>query len=200
MPQLLIATNNAGKLRELQDMLSVLELTVVGLREIGINVDIAETGTTFEANAVIKASEYARLAGIPTLADDSGLVIDHLGGRPGVHSARYAGETATDEDRLQKVLVEMKDASERTARFVCVTALADAVGRVVASVSGTCEGIITQRPRGLSGFGYDPIFLPKGFDKTFAEIDSETKNRISHRANAVAKIIPFLRGFFNILT
>jgi len=198
MPELLIATNNTGKLRELHELLDELGLTTVGLSEMGIDVNLAETGTSFDENAALKATGYARLASIPTLADDSGLVIDHLDGRPGVYSARYAGDNATDMERVKKVLGEMKRTRERTARFVCVTTLADSAGRVVASVRGTCEGTITHEPRGSSGFGYDPIFLPDGFDKTFAEIDTAIKNRISHRANAVSKIIPFLRGFFNI--
>ena len=198
MSKLLIATNNTGKLRELHDLLDELRLTIVGLSDVGVDINVAETGTSFEENAALKASGYARLASIPTLADDSGLVIDHLDGRPGVYSARYAGEDATDEKRVKKVLNEMRRARERTARFVCVTALADADGRIVASVKGTCEGTITDEARGSYGFGYDPIFLPDGLDKTFAEIDADIKNRISHRANAVLKIIPFLRGFFNI--
>jgi XTP/dITP diphosphohydrolase len=198
MPNLLIATNNAGKLRELEAMLGIARLNLLNLSDVEISCEIEETGKTFAENAALKAAGYARLASIPTLADDSGLAIDHLNGRPGVYSARYAGKNATDADCVEKVLAEMKGVEVRTARFVCVVVLADRDGRIVASVEGTCEGRITKEPRGSSGFGYDPIFLPLGFDKTFAEIDAETKNRISHRANAVLKIIPFLQGFFNI--
>jgi XTP/dITP diphosphohydrolase len=198
MPELLIATNNAGKLKEYRAIIACLPLTLLTLADVGITVDVPETGATFAENAAIKAREYARLASIPTLADDSGLSIDYLGGRPGVLSARYAGESATDRDRIDKVLSEMSGAKNRSARFVCVAALADDTGAIVASVNGTCEGTLTIEPRGLSGFGYDPIFLPAGFDKTFAELDPEAKNRISHRANAALKIIPFLQGFFDI--
>jgi XTP/dITP diphosphohydrolase len=198
MPELLIATNNAGKLREYRAIIGGLPLTLLSLADVGVTVDVAETGATFAENAAIKASEYARLANISTLADDSGLSIDHLDGRPGVHSARYAGENATDRDRIDKVLSEMSSVENRSARFVCVAALADDTGAIVAAVNGTCEGTLTTEPRGLSGFGYDPIFLPAGFDKTFAELDQETKNRISHRAIAASKIIPFLQGFFDI--
>ena len=175
-----------------------LPLALLSLSDVGIATEIAETGRTFRENAAIKASGYAMLAGVPTLADDSGLVIDHLDGRPGVYSARYAGDNATDEERVWKVIDEMKSAGDRSARFICVATVAQADGRVVASVEGTCEGSIIREPRGNVGFGYDPIFLPDGYDKTFAELDAETKNRISHRANAISKIIPFLQGFFNI--
>ena len=200
MGELLIATNNAGKLREYAELLSDLAIELRGLRDYGIDVDVDETGEIFEQNAALKASTYASLAGIPTLADDSGLCIDRLNGAPGVRSARYAGERATDADRISKVLSELNGVhdADRTARFICVIALADADGKIVASANGSCEGKITGGPRGTSGFGYDPIFLPDGFDKTFGELDAQTKNQISHRANAAVKIIPFLRGFFNI--
>jgi len=200
MDELLIATNNAGKLREYAELLSDLAIELRGLSDFGIDVDVEETGETFEQNAALKASTYAALAGVPILADDSGLCIDHLSGAPGVRSARYAGVHATDADRISKVLSELNGVhdADRTARFICVIALADADGKIVASANGSCEGKITGGPRGASGFGYDPIFLPDGFDKTFGELDAQTKNQISHRANAAVKIIPFLRGFFNI--
>jgi XTP/dITP diphosphohydrolase len=198
MPDLLIASNNAGKLKEMRKIIGELPIRLFTLTDLEIVEDMAETGNTFVTNAAIKAAGFARLAGMPTLADDSGLAVDILDGRPGVYSARYAGEAASDDERIRKLLTEMKDASDRSARFVCVTTLADADGEIVASVEGVCEGTITEVPRGTSGFGYDPIFLPNGFDKTFAEIDPDTKNRISHRANALSKMLPFLRGFFDI--
>jgi XTP/dITP diphosphohydrolase len=200
MPDLLIATNNQGKLREMKAIIGSLPVTLLTLSDAGIKAEIDETGKTFEENAVLKATGYARLAGLPTIADDSGLVIDSLGGRPGVRSARYAGENATDADRVVKILHELKNERSRDARFVSVTALADATGEIVASVEGTCEGSIIGEPRGTAGFGYDPIFLPDGYDETFAELDPQTKNRISHRANSLMKIIPFLQGFFRIPT
>jgi XTP/dITP diphosphohydrolase len=198
MSELLIATNNAGKVKELESLLGGLPITLRSLSDLGITTEVDETGSTFDENAALKAVSYASIAGVPTLADDSGLVIDHLDGRPGVHSARYAGARASDSDRVRKVLAEMKDDRDRSARFVCVAALADSSGSLVTSVEGICEGSVVDVPRGSSGFGYDPIFLPAGFDKTFAELDLETKNRISHRAQAIVKIIPFLRGFFDI--
>lgn len=196
MSSLLVATNNAGKLREISSIIADPSITLLTLSDVGITSDIEETGQTFEENSAMKAAAYARRAGLLTLADDSGLVIDHLGGGPGVRSARYAGEGASDADRIEKVLGEMKGSTTRTARFICVVTLSNPAGKIVESVGGRCEGTIVDVPRGSFGFGYDPIFLPDGFDKTFGELDAETKNRISHRAIALAKIIPFLRGFF----
>jgi XTP/dITP diphosphohydrolase len=198
MRDLLIATNNLGKLREFKEIVGELPIKLITLRQLGIETDIAETGSTFAENARLKAVGYARLAGMATLADDSGLVVDSLDGRPGVYSARYAGTGANDRDRVQKLLDEMNEATDRTARFVCFAALADAEGHVFASVEGKCEGTITNVSRGSSGFGYDPIFLPNGYDKTFAELDPAIKNRISHRGDAFSKMLPFLRGFFDI--
>ena len=198
--RLLVATHNQGKVVEFRRMLSLDGVEIVGLADLGIDDEIAETGATFRENALLKASGFARLAQIPTLADDSGLVVDHLNGRPGVLSARYAGEDASDVDRIEKVLSEMNDAANdrRSARFVCALSIADEDGNVVEEVEGVCDGMIASAPRGSNGFGYDPIFQPLGFDQTFGELDSSIKDSISHRSNAIAKIIPFLQGFFNI--
>jgi len=195
---LLIATNNRGKLAEIELLLSGLSLDLVSLAGAGITDDIEETGDTFAENAAIKAMAYAISAGIPALADDSGLMIDSLGGAPGVHSARYAGPEASDRDRIDKVLSELRDSArvDRTARFVCVVALANANGEVVHTTEGVCEGRLADRPRGDNGFGYDPIFVPDGYEMTFGELPSDKKQKISHRARAVRKMIPFLRGFF----
>lgn len=198
----LIATNNPGKIEELRQLLADLPISLGGLSDIGIIDEVAETGATFAENAAMKAAGYSRIAGIPALADDSGLVIDYLGGEPGVHSARYAGESANDDKRIAKVLREMRPApaETRTARFVCVAAIADGTGNVLHSAEGVCEGSIIHAPRGHGGFGYDPIFVPEGFDKTFGELPPEVKNMISHRGRAIAKIIPFLRGVFDYRT
>jgi XTP/dITP diphosphohydrolase len=198
MEKLLIATNNRGKLMELGRMIASLEVELVTLGDIGVSEIIEETADTFLGNANLKAAGYAKIGKLPTLADDSGLSVDYLGGRPGVLSARYAGENRQDADRVQKVLEEMRRASpsERSAHFTCAISLANAGGDVVASVEGICEGTIADGPRGEMGFGYDPIFFPSGYHKTFAELDAEAKDRISHRANAIVKIIPFLQGFF----
>jgi len=198
MTDLLIATNNRGKLHEFEQLLTGLTVSLRDLSYFGVNVELRETGSTFEENAAIKASGYARLANSPALADDSGLVIDHLNGAPGVRSARYAGILATDRDRIEKVLSEMSETTERSARFVCVTAFADQDGNLLRSTTGICEGTIAVKQYGKNGFGYDPIFVPNGFDNTFAELTAEVKQKISHRALAVAKIIPFLHGFFKL--
>jgi len=199
-PELLIATRNAGKLAEIAELLGGLPLTLRDLTYFRVLDDIDETGSTFAENAELKAVGYAKLALIPTIADDSGLVIDALGGRPGVHSARYAGDRASDDERIEKVLTEMHEGSSaaRTARFVCSVALADESQKIHGVAEGICEGTIASAPRGELGFGYDPIFRPYGFEQTFGELDQDIKNRVSHRGLAFAKIIPFLRGFFKL--
>lgn len=198
--RLLVATHNQGKVAEFRRMLSLDGVEIVGLADLGIDAEIEETGATFRKNASLKASGFAGLLGVPTLADDSGLVIDVLNGRPGVLSARYAGEGASDLERMKKVLSEMSDAAggQRSARFVCALSVSEGDGKIVGDVEGVCEGEIVREPRGVNGFGYDPIFQPIGFDKTFGELGAKIKDSISHRAQAIAKIIPFLQGFFNI--
>jgi len=200
MDKLLIATNNRGKLSELERIIRGLNAELVTLDDLGISDVIEETADTFLGNAALKAAGYAKIAKLPTLADDSGLSVDFLGGRPGVLSARYAGENAADSDRVRKILEEMRSVSApyRSAHFTCAIALANAGGDVVASVEGVCEGSLADSPRGDNGFGYDPIFVPNGYDKTFGELSVEIKNNISHRADAMVKIIPFLQGFFEI--
>lgn len=197
---LLIATHNPGKAVEIQRIIGLGGLSLLTLSDHGDADEIEETGITFSANSQLKAAGYALRWHMSTLADDSGLMIDYLDGRPGVLSARYAGASATDEARIQKVLAEMSGArnEERCARFICAISLADENGEIVSTVEGKCEGVITTSPRGELGFGYDPIFQPLGFDKTFAELAPEIKNSISHRADAISKMIPFLRGFFEI--
>jgi XTP/dITP diphosphohydrolase len=200
MRDLLIATNNRGKLAEFRELLGSLPANIRAMAEVGIIAEVEEPGSTFADNAAIKASAYARLANLPALADDSGLMIDYLDGAPGVRSARYAGNSASDIERIGKVLTEMADANaaERTARFISVVAFSDADGNIIQSTEGICEGAIAFAPHGDNGFGYDPIFVPAGYELTFAELKSEVKDKISHRAIAVAKIIPFLQGFFKI--
>lgn len=155
---------------------------------------IREDGTTFAENARIKALAASEATGEPTVADDSGLVVDALGGEPGIHSARYAGEHATDADRIAKVLDAMRDApwERRTARFICALALARN-GKIAAEVEGRCEGFIAFEPRGADGFGYDPIFFLPEYGKTIAELGAAVKNRISHRARALRALVEFLR-------
>jgi XTP/dITP diphosphohydrolase len=153
-----------------------------------------ESGHTYEENAVLKARSYAQQTGLLALADDSGFEVEALGGAPGVISARYAGQGASDSDRVAFLLRELASApsSNRSARFVCVTALADSTAAIVNVEYGACEGQIIDQPRGANGFGYDPIFIPPGFDKTFAELPNEIKNNISHRGRALQSVRAFL--------
>ena len=186
--KLLLATNNQGKVCEYQSLLRGIPYQIYTLAGEGITTEVAETGGTFEANARLKATVLAAESGLLTLADDSGLEVEALGGEPGVLSARYAGEYASDSDRLEYLLGKLKGVPERerTARFRCVIAIATPEGRVEVC-SGTYQGIITTAPRGYKGFGYDPVFYIPELGKTMAELPPEEKNRISHRARAAAK-------------
>ncbi|MBI3957441.1 MAG: RdgB/HAM1 family non-canonical purine NTP pyrophosphatase [Chloroflexi bacterium] len=186
--RLLVATHNPGKVTEYKSLLAGLHLAVTWLDEVGISEDVEETEDTFEGNAILKARYYASLTGLWTWADDSGLEVDALDGRPGVLSARYAGEGATDADRYRKVLGELAALPDapRTARFRCVVAVAQPGGKVDTR-DGTLEGVIAHEPKGSHGFGYDPIFYIPGFQATLAELERGVKNEMSHRAEAAAK-------------
>jgi XTP/dITP diphosphohydrolase len=199
--RLLIATTNPGKVREYKSLLAGLDLDLVGLKDIGINIEVEENGSTYIENAELKARTYAAMSGLLTLADDSGLEVDALNGRPGIHSARYAPDSAA---RIQKMLAEMSNVpdDQRTARFQCAIVLAWPDGRTQA-VLGTCEGLIAREPRGTNGFGFDPVFLPypalyqkvggtpddmPEHSATMAELSEDFKNTISHRAHAAQKV------------
>jgi XTP/dITP diphosphohydrolase len=190
---LLIATSNPGKLQEYRELLDGLGWTLVDLNTVGISEPVEETGTTFEANARLKAEAYASLSGLVTLADDSGIEVAALGGEPGVYSARYGGEGLNDVDRYQLLLRNLaaKAPSDRSARFVCVIALAGTNFETI-TVEGTVDGVIAHEPHGEFGFGYDPIFFLPDRNRTTAEIAPEEKNRISHRSQAAQKIRPYL--------
>ena len=185
--ELLLATKNQGKLHELRGLLWGISPRLRSLREFPDAPTPEETGATFEENAELKARFYAAYTGLLTLADDSGLEVEALGGAPGVHSARYAGDRASDEQRIARLLSEMRAAgdSNRRARFVCAVALFDQRAGACKIFTGTCEGQIGHEPRGANGFGYDPVFVPDGFKQTFAELSGEIKQRISHRAGAL---------------
>jgi XTP/dITP diphosphohydrolase len=185
MRKLLVATHNQGKVTEYRHLLADLPISVTYLDELGVTEEVEETEPTFEGNAILKAQTYARLTGLWTWADDSGLEVDALNGRPGVLSSRYAGPSATDEDRWRKLLTELETVPEnsRQARFRCVVAIALPDGRVFTS-EGEVDGQIIDEPRGDYGFGYDPVFLIPEWGKTMAELPPEVKNRISHRARA----------------
>lgn len=188
MRKLLIATHNPGKVVEYRKLLADLPLKLTFLDEEGIMYDVEETESTFEGNAVLKARTYAQMTGLWTWADDSGLEVDILDGRPGVLSARYAGPDASDEERWRKLLAELGQYAheEWTARFRCVVAIAVPDGKVDTRCA-SIEGVITDQPRGTHGFGYDPIFYVPGFEATMAELHPEVKNNISHRGKAAAK-------------
>ena len=185
MRKLLIATHNPGKIREYQTLLADLPLLVTSLRAEGIVDDVEETGETFAANARLKARAYAHQSGLWTWADDSGLEVDALDGRPGVYSARYAGPSATDRDRYQKVLAELQQYPERprSARFWCVVAIASPDDEIF-TTEASVEGEIITAARGEHGFGYDPIFYLPDLGKTMADLPAEIKNQISHRGKA----------------
>jgi XTP/dITP diphosphohydrolase len=187
--EVVIATRNEGKLREIKDILVPWSLKILSLKDFPGIPEIIEDGSTFAQNAAKKAREVARQTGRVAIADDSGLVVEALQGRPGVFSSRYGGEKATDEERFQKLLAEMTGIPEgkRQAAFVCTIALATPQGQVEL-LEGRCRGQIAFAPRGKHGFGYDPIFFLPELGKTMAELDPELKNRISHRARALEKL------------
>lgn len=192
-PKLLLATNNAGKLHEYQRLLRGIPFEIVTPAESGINAGVDEIGGSFEENASLKASVMARRSGLLTLADDSGLEVDALGGEPGPLSARYAGEGASDTDRIKFLLAKLKDVPtrDRAARFRCVIAVATPKGKIEL-FSGECRGFISDNPRGIHGFGYDPIFFIPELGRTMAELTPEEKNKISHRARATQKAKEYL--------
>ncbi|MDI6710515.1 MAG: XTP/dITP diphosphatase [Bacillota bacterium] len=194
MRRLVLATRNAGKVRELASILGPLGVDVVSLADYPGLPEIPEEGETFEANAVFKAREVARLTGETALADDSGLDVDALGGAPGVHSARFAGEPKDDAANNAKLLrlLEGIPPEKRTARFRCVVALATPEGEVY-TAEGVSEGVILDKPRGENGFGYDPLFYVPSLGRTFAELDMDAKNRISHRGRALAQVAGLVR-------
>ncbi len=193
--EILIATKNIGKVRELEKLLEDLPFELRSLNEFSDVPDVEETGATFAENAILKAREYARKTNLWALADDSGLEVAALDGAPGVFSARYAGENANDAEKIAKLLNELGENAERSAKFVCAMALADETGEIKFLAEGVCNGEIALNASGTNGFGYDPIFIPEGFTQTFGKLSAEVKQKISHRARAIEKIIRFLRDF-----
>ncbi len=187
MTELVFSSRNGHKIREVGALLAGLPVSVRSALDCPGLPEVEETGTTFEENALLKAFAAARFAGCPALADDSGLEVEALGGRPGVLSARFAGPGADDaaNNALLLQLLGPHEDEGRRARFRCVMALADSQ-RALALVEGVCPGRILRQPRGEKGFGYDPLFVPDGFETTFAQMTMEEKNRISHRARALA--------------
>jgi XTP/dITP diphosphohydrolase len=193
--KLLIGTRNKGKAKEIASVFGDLDLTFVTLNDFENVQEVEESGETYRANAILKAEGYARQCGVLTLADDSGLEVDALNGDPGVRSARYAGEGASDQDRVAYLLKQLSRIpnADRSARFVSVVALAHPDDGFLRSHTGICEGSLIDSPRGSNGFGYDPIFIPTGYEATFGELSSSVKDQISHRAKALAAMRLFLK-------
>ena len=196
MPKLLLATNNAGKIAELRRLLQGCGWETVTPAEAGVDLEVEESGKSYEENATRKALQYTQASGLVALADDSGLEVDALGGRPGAQSARYAGPKRTDAERVQKLLEELRDVPDarRTARFRAVIAIAGPDGRVE-TVEGVAEGQIARAPRGENGFGYDPVFLLPDRGLTAAELPADEKDAVSHRGVAARKARSVLEGW-----
>jgi XTP/dITP diphosphohydrolase len=192
--KILLGTYNEGKAAEISHVLKDLGIEFCTLSVFSDIQPVDESGGTYEENALLKAQGYARQTGLWTLADDSGLEVDALDGAPGVLSARYAGAGASDGQRIERLLSQLEGvpAERRTARFVCVLALANDAAKVIRVEHGVCEGTMINSARGSNGFGYDPIFVPHGFTNTFAELPSETKDAISHRGQALQAMRCFL--------
>ena len=190
MRKLLIASTNKGKIKEVKAQLKEFDFEIVGLDSYPQLMNIKEDGNSFKENALKKARVSAKETSLLTLADDSGLEVDYLDGRPGIYSARYAGEDASDEENNKKLLEELKEVKkeDRTARFRCVMALVDPENEFNETVDGSCEGIILEESKGENGFGYDPLFYVKSKNKAMAELPAEEKNQISHRAQALKKM------------
>ncbi|MGE3955058.1 MAG: XTP/dITP diphosphatase [Parachlamydiales bacterium] len=201
MRELIIASHNLHKVRELKEMLSSIpDLEISSLHPFPDYHLPQETGTTFEENARLKARHAARLLNKWVLADDSGLVVPALNGAPGLYSARYAGKEATDKENRKKLLAEMAGLQDlaRSASFECALALSSPDGHL-RTTKGTCEGTIAIQEAGSNGFGYDPLFIPHDYRKTFAQLDESTKNRVSHRRKALDKILPHLECLERVL-
>lgn len=187
LSMLVIATKNQNKLREFKEILKDLNIEVRSLADFGPIPEIIEDGETFDDNAYKKAWYTAKYLGLPAIADDSGLVVDALDGAPGVYSARYSGENATDEENVTKLLSELKGVKNRKAHFQCVLSIAVPSGPAL-TYEANCEGTIIDERRGDNGFGYDPVFYFEEYNKTFAELSSEEKHRVSHRGKALAQV------------
>lgn len=194
--KLLIGSTNTGKVHEYGILLADADVEVVGLADVGLaDMDVEENGTTFEENAILKAKAYAQASGLAALADDSGICVDALDGRPGLYSARYGGAGLDNAGRRRKLLGELENVPDekRGAEFACVIAVALPNDETVHLAEGICRGRIAHtESTGISGFGYDPVFIPEGYDRTFADISDDEKNELSHRGRAAQKIIATL--------
>lgn len=187
--KILIASKNKGKIKEIKKILVLPGVELLSFEEVGDWEDIEEKGETYEENAYSKAEALVKKFKLPVVADDSGLEVEALGGKPGVNSARYAGDKATDEERIRKLLNELSEVpeGERKARFRCLALYLSPSGEVI-TAEGVLEGKIGFEPRGSNGFGYDPVFIPEGYDKTLAELSLQEKNKLSHRGKAFRRL------------
>jgi len=183
-----LATRNRGKTREIRELLKGFPIDIKNLDDFGPIPEVIEDGKTFDDNAYKKASFTAKILGYPTMADDSGLCVEALDGAPGVYSARYAGDNASDEDNVKKMLGELKNRENRSAAFKCVISIAVPTGAAL-TYEGDCKGIITEKPIGNNGFGYDPLFFYPELNKTFAQLTTEEKGQVSHRGRALKQVI-----------
>jgi XTP/dITP diphosphohydrolase len=197
LTSLVLATGNDGKIRELKQLFQALPIELKSLHDFPNVQDVEETGRTFRENAELKAVAFAQQTGELSLADDSGLEVEALAGAPGVYSARYAGKDTGYDVKIPKLLAMLDETGDlkRRARFVCVMAISDKQGRIVQTAEGICTGSIAHGPQGAGGFGYDPLFIPDGFEQTFAQLGDEAKQQISHRATAARLIIRYLLHF-----
>ena len=197
MNKLILASDNAHKFREFSEILSGTDTEVILRSEAGCGFEIEETGTTFAENASIKAKSVTDYTGLPAVADDSGICVDYLGGGPGIFSARYgAGIAHNDHERMMYLLDQMKNADVRSARYVCSICCTFPDGDVIRA-EDTCEGSILFEPVGEGGFGYDPVFLPAGYDRSMAQLTPDEKNAISHRGKALRKFIEEYKRYLN---
>jgi len=193
--KIILATTNQGKIREFTSLFSMLDIVILSLKDYNHVPDVVEDGDSFKKNAKKKAETICRYTGLPTIADDSGLVVDALGGAPGIFSARYAGEDATDEQNNKKLLYELRNIPDenRSARFVAYLALS-IPGKNTVGVEDQLEGFVLKNPKGENGFGYDPLFYIPEYEKTMAEIAPEVKNQISHRGKAMKRLFAIIKN------
>jgi len=189
-----LATANPGKINEMREILTGFNIEIYTRKELGIEIDVDETGTTFLENATLKANAICSASGMPAIADDSGLIVDALDGKPGVYSSSFGGEELSAAERCAYLLKMMKNMEQRSAKFVCTIVCAFPDGDLI-TATGECPGVITGEPRGINGFGYDPVFVPDGYNRTMAELSSAEKNAISHRGTAIDKFAGLLKSY-----
>jgi len=193
MNNYVLATANIGKIAEMREILSSLNINIVTREDLGITIDVEETGATFLENATLKAKAICNASGLPAIADDSGLVVVSLNGEPGLHSSSYGGFELTSKERNTFLLLKMKNMEQRAAKFVCTIVCVFPSGKSLYA-TGECHGTILTQPQGKGGFGYDPVFLPDGKSKSMAQLTAEEKNAISHRGDALRKFIKVLKA------